>query len=671
MPISFSSSVLNQLGAPAIYEDLIANRPAAGYKGRVFIGTDNFNMYRDNGISWDQLGGSASGTVTSITGTANQVIASSATGAVTLSLPQSIAVGSAPTFAGLTLSGLAAAGVVINGSGGALATAAGTGFLKMAAGSLSFDNTAYITLSSISATSPLLYNSGTGVFSIQVANTSQAGYLSSADWNTFNGKQGSISLTVTGASGSATLVGSTLNIPTYTLAGLGGISLSAISATSPVNYNNGTGVISMPAAATAQNGYLTATDWNTFNNKMSAISLTVTGASGSATLVGSTLNIPTYTLAGLGGISLSALSATSPLAYNNGTGAFSIQVANTSQGGYLTAADWNTFNGKQSNISGGTGVTITGGNTINIGQNVATSATPTFAGMTLTGSLNGINAFIIQPSTTSAQTILKLGGGNYSSTVYGANIFFTTGAFSSANGNRGGRITISSSNNFEFQTTDGVGVDATDTSLSLQPSGGTILFGGNLTSNSAALFGNGAGSANSVAITVNAGSSAVPSIKFTTGGVLQGQISSYGGVVYVGSNGNSTAITIDGSQKSTFANDLKVSNTITLAASSGMISSSALSPAGFNYTATTALNTPAFYYGYTGGGTATFTVPNPSLNNLFFYIKNVSGTVLTVQAFAGCDIITAAGATVSSFTLATGIGALLYSNGGTHTLQIS
>lgn len=44
------------------------------------------------------------GDVTSITGTTNQVIASSPTGAVTLSLPQDIALGSTPTFAGLTLS---------------------------------------------------------------------------------------------------------------------------------------------------------------------------------------------------------------------------------------------------------------------------------------------------------------------------------------------------------------------------------------------------------------------------------------------------------------------------------------------------------------------------------------------------------------------------------------
>lgn len=44
--------------------------------------------------------------VTSITGTTNQVIASAATGAVTLSLPQDIATGSTPTFAGLTLSSI-------------------------------------------------------------------------------------------------------------------------------------------------------------------------------------------------------------------------------------------------------------------------------------------------------------------------------------------------------------------------------------------------------------------------------------------------------------------------------------------------------------------------------------------------------------------------------------
>ena len=44
------------------------------------------------------------GAVTSITGTTNQIIVSSPTGAVTLSLPQDIATGSSPTFSALTLS---------------------------------------------------------------------------------------------------------------------------------------------------------------------------------------------------------------------------------------------------------------------------------------------------------------------------------------------------------------------------------------------------------------------------------------------------------------------------------------------------------------------------------------------------------------------------------------
>lgn len=49
------------------------------------------------------ISASAAGPVTSITGTANQVIASASTGAVTLSTPQSINTTSSPTFAALTL----------------------------------------------------------------------------------------------------------------------------------------------------------------------------------------------------------------------------------------------------------------------------------------------------------------------------------------------------------------------------------------------------------------------------------------------------------------------------------------------------------------------------------------------------------------------------------------
>lgn len=51
-------------------------------------------------------------------------------------------------------------------------------------------------------------------------------------------------------------------------------SRTSISTTLPVAYNSGTGVISMAAASSSVNGYLTSTDWNTFNNKQPALGYT-------------------------------------------------------------------------------------------------------------------------------------------------------------------------------------------------------------------------------------------------------------------------------------------------------------------------------------------------------------------------------------------------------------
>jgi hypothetical protein len=55
----------------------------------------------------------------------------------------------------------------------------------------------------------------THTFNLPTASATNRGALSSADWSAFNGKQNAITLTTTGTSGPATLVGSTLNIPQY------------------------------------------------------------------------------------------------------------------------------------------------------------------------------------------------------------------------------------------------------------------------------------------------------------------------------------------------------------------------------------------------------------------------------------------------------------------------
>ena len=89
---------------------------------------------------------------------------------------------------------------------------------------LEFFTPSYLTSIDILATTPLVWNSGTKTMSIGQATNSTDGYLSSADWLTFSSKQNAITLTTTGNSGAATLVGATLNVPEYTLAGLGGMS---------------------------------------------------------------------------------------------------------------------------------------------------------------------------------------------------------------------------------------------------------------------------------------------------------------------------------------------------------------------------------------------------------------------------------------------------------------
>ena len=48
------------------------------------------------------------------------------------------------------------------------------------------------------------------------------------------------------------------------------ITLAALSGTAPITYNSGTGAIGTTQATTSTNGYLSSTDWNTFNGKISS-----------------------------------------------------------------------------------------------------------------------------------------------------------------------------------------------------------------------------------------------------------------------------------------------------------------------------------------------------------------------------------------------------------------
>jgi len=133
-----------------------------------------------------------------------------------------------------------------------------------------------------------------------------AAFSASGSVTAFNTRTGSVTLT---SGDVTTALGFTPGQGTVT----------SVSGTSPVSVATGTTtpVISMPAATTSVNGYLTSTDWTTFNNK------------GTGTVT--------------------SVTATSPVTSTGGaTPVIAMPAATTSVSGYLTSTDWNTFNGKGS-----------------------------------------------------------------------------------------------------------------------------------------------------------------------------------------------------------------------------------------------------------------------------------------------------------------------------------
>jgi hypothetical protein len=161
--------------------------------------------------------------------------------------------------------------------------------------------------------------------------------------------------------------------------------VTSVAATSPVTSTGGTTpTIAMPPATTSGNGYLTSTDWNTFNNKQPA------------------------------GTYVNSVSATSPVTSTGGvTPTIAMPAATTSANGYLTSTDWNTFNNKLSNVNlttqvtgtlpvanGGTGVTSSTGS----GANVLGTA-PTISNLTVSGTSGNVFSSTYTPTLTNVNNI--------------------------------------------------------------------------------------------------------------------------------------------------------------------------------------------------------------------------------------------------------------------------
>ena len=82
-------------------------------------------------------------------------------------------------------------------------------------------------------------------------------------------------LSFTAGSGAYNSTTGVITIPTNTSQltnGANYITLASLSGTAPIQYNNTTGAISITQSTDSSDGYLSSTDWTTFNNKLSSLS---------------------------------------------------------------------------------------------------------------------------------------------------------------------------------------------------------------------------------------------------------------------------------------------------------------------------------------------------------------------------------------------------------------
>ena len=363
--ISVDYDVLNQKGSPAWYSDTFANIPTPGYKGRMFISTDTFAFYRDNGTGWDLVGGPGTGTITG----------AGVSGQVTYFIGTDTIGGNNNLFYDITNSrlgiGTATPGAPLDiHTTGTAAQFNGTGV-----------NNSFVLFQNAGSSKwriGNLYNSGANDYQIfDVTNSTARLTIKNTGASTLIGTFTATSLIKSGGTSSQILLADGSTTPTSTFGAGSVTNVSALTLgttgtdlTSSVVNSTTTPVITLnvPTASATNRGALSSADWTTFNNKQATLSLTTTGTSGAATLVGATLNIPNYTNVGtVTSVAALTLGTTgtdlsSSVANSTSTPVITLNVptASATNRGALSSADWTTFNNKQATLSVTAPVVLTG-----------------------------------------------------------------------------------------------------------------------------------------------------------------------------------------------------------------------------------------------------------------------------------------------------------------------
>lgn len=401
---------------------------------------------------------------------------------------QEITLGSGLSLSGTTLSATGTGGTVtsvamttptgltVTGSpittSGTLALALTNGYVIPTTTEETNWNSAY-TDRITSASAPLGISSH--VISITQATTSTDGYLSSTDWNTFNNKQ------------------SALTLGNITDAGTDGITV-----TGGTGAIIGSGVsLSQHVADSTHNGYLSSTDWTTFNSKGSGTvtSVSVVTANGVSGTVATATTTPAITLA-LGAITPSSVtigtltySPTNTLiSAQSSVNAFNQVILQNSNAGGAASSDLVVNNDQSTNTTyyGDFGMNssgFTGTGSFNAPNAVYLSSTS--ADLVIGTTTSNAIRFVVNSGTTDALVIGTTGAittGTWNGSVVGA-AYGGTGVANNAlstltiSGNFGTTLTVTGTTSVTLPTS-GTLVNTAVTTLSSLTAHGTITSGG-------------------------------------------------------------------------------------------------------------------------------------------------------------------------------------------------
>jgi hypothetical protein len=312
-----------------------------------------------------------------------------------------------------------ATGNVTVSNTGVLSAIAGSGIsVSSATGNITFANTGVLSFSGGSTgLLPLSATAG----AVSLSGTLGVGYGGTGQTTYTNGQlligntTGNTLTKATLTAGSGVSISNGAGSITISATGSGG-TVTAVTGTAPVVSSGGTTpAISMPKATTSVDGYLSSTDWTTFNNK------------GSGTVT--------------------SVTATSPVASTGGTTpVISMPAATTSVSGYLTSTDWNTFNSKQPAGTYVTSVSVVSSN--GLAGTVTSGATPAITLSTsITGILKGNGTAIsaassgtdYAPATSGSAILYGNGSGGFSNVTIGTGVSFAGGTLSATGS--GGTVT--------------------------------------------------------------------------------------------------------------------------------------------------------------------------------------------------------------------------------------